>query len=74
MPDLAALSSRNNGISLPGKTVILNCQSAALFYVTKALVVVLEAVAAEIAPQLPALALCFPALMLTNAVFLHSAL
>jgi hypothetical protein len=41
------------------------------FYVTNAGVIVLGIVAAEIAPQLPSLALCFPALMLVNATFFH---
>jgi hypothetical protein len=41
------------------------------FYITNALVIVLGAVAAEIAPQMPALALCFPALMVINALFFH---
>lgn len=43
------------------------------FYITNAVVMVLGAMAAEIAPQMPALALCFPALLAINAVFLHVA-
>jgi hypothetical protein len=41
------------------------------FYVTNALVVVLGAVAAELAATQPMLALAFPAVMLINATFFH---
>jgi len=41
------------------------------FYVVNALVVVLGIVAANLAPEWPALALAFPALMLINATFFH---
>lgn len=41
------------------------------FYVTNALVIVLGAVAAELAATQPMLALAFPALMLINATFFH---
>lgn len=41
------------------------------FYVTNALVIVLGAVAAELAATVPLLALSFPALMLINASFFH---
>lgn len=43
------------------------------FYLTNAVVMVLGAMAAEIAPQMPVLALCFPALLAINAVFFHIA-
>jgi len=41
------------------------------FYVTNALVIVLGAVAAELAASQPMLALAFPAVMLINATFFH---
>ena len=41
------------------------------FYLTNAVAMVLGMVSAQIAPQTPALALCFPALMLINATFFH---
>jgi hypothetical protein len=41
------------------------------FYVTHALVIVLGAVAAELAATQPMLALAFPAVMLINATFFH---
>ncbi len=41
------------------------------FYVVNALVIVLGAVAANLAATQPALALSFPALMLINATFFH---
>jgi hypothetical protein len=41
------------------------------FYVTNALVIVLGAVAAELAATQPMLALAFPAVMLINATFFH---
>ena len=41
------------------------------FYITNALVIVLGAVAAELAATAPLLALAFPALMLINATFFH---
>jgi hypothetical protein len=41
------------------------------FYVTNCLVVVVGIVAVEIAPEYPAVALGFPALMLINATFMH---
>ena len=41
------------------------------FYIVNALVVVLGAVAAELAATVPVLALAFPALMLINASFFH---
>jgi hypothetical protein len=41
------------------------------FYIVNALVVVLGAVAAELAATVPLLALAFPALMLINATFFH---
>jgi hypothetical protein len=41
------------------------------FYVTNALVIVLGAVAAELAAHEPMLALAFPAVMLINATFFH---
>ncbi len=41
------------------------------FYVTNALVIVLGAVAAELAKTAPALALVYPALMLINGTFFH---
>ena len=41
------------------------------FYVVNALVIVLGAVAAEVAPAAPMLALGFPALMAINATFFH---
>jgi hypothetical protein len=41
------------------------------FYVVNALVIVLGAVAANLAHSVPALALAFPALMLINATFFH---
>ena len=43
------------------------------FYVVNALVIVLGAVAAELAATVPLLALSFPALMLINASFFHVA-
>jgi hypothetical protein len=43
------------------------------FYVVNALVIVLGAVAAELAASAPRLALSFPALMLINATFFHVA-
>ena len=41
------------------------------FYITNAIVVVLGIVAANIATELPWVALTFPALMLINATFFH---
>ena len=41
------------------------------FYITNCLVIVVGIVAAEIAPEYPAVALGFPALMLINATFMH---
>ena len=41
------------------------------FYVTNCLVVVVGIVAAEIAPEYPAVALGFPGLMLINGTFMH---
>lgn len=41
------------------------------FYVTNALVIVLGAVAAELAATRPVIALGFPALMIINATFFH---
>ncbi|TCH96620.1 HXXEE domain-containing protein [Roseococcus sp. SYP-B2431] len=41
------------------------------FYVVNAVVAVLGAAAAMVAPNLPAVALAFPALMLINATFFH---
>jgi len=41
------------------------------FYVVNALVIVLGAVAANLADAMPGVALAFPALMLINAVFFH---
>src|SRR5208282_3009218 len=41
------------------------------FYITNCLVIVVAIVAAMIAPEYPAVALGFPALMLINATFMH---
>lgn len=41
------------------------------FYVTNSVVIILGIAAAEVAPQMPILALCFPALMLVNGTFFH---
>jgi Protein of unknown function with HXXEE motif len=41
------------------------------FYVTNALVIVIGAVAVAVAPEWPAIALGFPALMLINGAFMH---
>ena len=41
------------------------------FYVGKSVVLVLGIVSAQIAPQTPILALCFPALLLVEATFSH---
>jgi hypothetical protein len=41
------------------------------FYITNCLVIVVGIVAVEIAPEYPAIALGFPALMLINATFMH---
>jgi hypothetical protein len=41
------------------------------FYITNCLVIVVGIVAVEIAPEYPAVALGFPALMLINATFMH---
>jgi len=41
------------------------------FYITNCLVLVVGIVAAEIAPEYPAVALGFPGLMLINATFMH---
>lgn len=41
------------------------------FYITNCLVVVMGIVAAEIAPEYPAIALGYPGLMLINATFMH---
>jgi hypothetical protein len=41
------------------------------FYLTNSLVIVVGIVAAEIAPEYPAVALGFPGLMLINATFMH---
>jgi hypothetical protein len=41
------------------------------FYLATSVVMVLGIVSAQIAPQMPILALCFPALLLINATFFH---
>ena len=41
------------------------------FYLTNSVVIVLGIVAAQIAPQTPILALCFPALLLVDAALFH---
>ena len=41
------------------------------FYLANSVVIVLGVVSAQIAPQAPVLALCFPALLLINATFFH---
>ena len=52
------------------RTLRLRCDWPT-FYLANSVVIVLGIVSAQIAPQAPILALCFPALMLINATFFH---